>query len=147
MFYLISHDINHLLSLRQNADLSMAFSQGDAVLFKDRDFMTKNAVFFYVPFPSSAVAMDVCKRLLDKRLIGCANIMPIQSVYRWEGNITTETEVVAVIKTVVALSSIVKEEIARLHPYAVPCIASASVSVNDAFVQWLESECSGEHAV
>ena len=102
----------------------------------------KNVIFFYVPFPSSETAIEICTTLLEQRLIGCVNIMPIQSIYRWEGVVTKEAEVVAVIKTTDALASIVKETIERLHPYAVPCIAQASVVANDAFAQWLKTECS-----
>jgi periplasmic divalent cation tolerance protein len=41
--------------------------------------------FFYITNPSKEEAKRIAKHLLDKRIIACANIFPIESMYWWDG--------------------------------------------------------------
>jgi len=44
-------------------------------------------------------AKKVARHLLEKRIIGCANVYPIQSMYRWESKIVEGVENVPIEKT------------------------------------------------
>ncbi|NBO19039.1 MAG: divalent-cation tolerance protein CutA, partial [Proteobacteria bacterium] len=40
----------------------------------------------YSTFPNKEEALSVCGKLLEERLIACANLLPeMTAVYRWQG--------------------------------------------------------------
>ena len=82
------------------------------------------------------------RTLVEERLIACANLVPgVHSIYRWEGAIQSEDEVLLVMKTGrTALESLVAR-VEELHPYDVPevlCLPAARVA--EAYRQWVFSE-------
>ena len=51
-------------------------------------------------FPSLEAAEAVGRELVERRLAACVNILPgMTSIYRWEGAIARDSEVVMIIKT------------------------------------------------
>jgi periplasmic divalent cation tolerance protein len=57
-------------------------------------------VFIYITNPTKEEAKKIAKHLLEKKLIGCANIFgPINSIYNWQDKIIYETEFVLIAKT------------------------------------------------
>lgn len=71
--------------------------------------------------PDAAQAERLARTLLEERLIACANLLPgALSVYRWEGEVRRESEVVMLMKTRRSLVAGIKERLGALHPYEVP---------------------------
>ncbi len=99
-------------------------------------------IFIYVTCADEQQAQKIAMRLLQKRLIACANIFPIKSLYRWEGKIQDGKEFVTILKTRDDKYDVVKEEIERLHSYNVPCITKIKVEPNSSYATWLEGELS-----
>ena len=98
-----------------------------------------NSIFIYVTAPP-AEAKNIALHLLQKKLIACANLFPIQSLYRWEGKIKDEQESVLILKTTPDYFPKVKQEILNIHSYKVPCIAKLNVKVNAAYAQWIQQQ-------
>jgi|SRR3989344_6329940 len=98
-----------------------------------------NTIFIYVTAPP-AEAKKIALHLLRKKLIVCANLFPIQSLYRWDGKIKDEPESALILKTTAAHFLKVKQEIMGLHPYKVPCIARIDVNINAAYAQWIQQQ-------
>jgi periplasmic divalent cation tolerance protein len=100
-------------------------------------------VMLYVPCGGETEAKQIAARLLDERLIACANIYASRSLYRWKGEVADEQEQVLVCKT---LSSRLEAAVARtreLHSYEVPCIlAVAPAQANAEFYRWVRGELS-----
>src|SRR2546426_6339260 len=72
-------------------------------------------------------AARIARHLLGKRLVACANIFPVRSLYRWRGKVVDETEAVAICKT---RKTPVGRAIAggkEVHPYAIPCLVSYDI--------------------
>lgn len=96
----------------------------------------------YLTFPDTATARALASRLLEERLIACANVFPAgTSLYRWEGRVVDEAEIVMICKTSVdrleALTALVERE----HPYDVPCVvALEAVGGADAYLRWVHEE-------
>jgi periplasmic divalent cation tolerance protein len=44
-------------------------------------------VFIYITNPSKKEAKRLAKHLIEKRLIACANIFPIESLYWWKNKL------------------------------------------------------------
>src|SRR3989344_64445 len=99
-------------------------------------------IFIYITNPDTKTARRVAELLLKKRLAACANIFPIQSLYRWKNKIAKEKEVVLIMKTRQSLFKKVEQEVKRIHPYTIPCITKISVQPNHSYREWLLKETS-----
>lgn len=97
-------------------------------------------ILIYVTFPSKENAKEIIYLLLEKKLIACANLFPIESIYNWKGNREENQEIVALLKTQEKLFEKVKEEITKIHPYQIPCILKISVEANSLFASWINKE-------
>ena len=86
-------------------------------------------------------AERIAHRLVEQRLAACVNILPgVQSVYRWQGAIQSESEVLLLIKTKVPLLREVQSTIVSLHSYEVPEFLVLSISGgSEAYMAWLET--------
>lgn len=100
-------------------------------------------LLFYVTHPNESNARDLAARLLEQRLIACANLFPIGSMYEWEGAVQNDTEWVSVLKTRPELESRVEEELTALHPYETPCFIRWEVRANEGYEQWIGEQAAG----
>ena len=93
-------------------------------------------------FDSKEEALALAKRLLEKRLIACAQLSsPFQSLYWWKGVIEPDTEYNLLVKSIEPLWETLKKEIELLHPYDVPEIISTPVlDVNVEYKKWMLEE-------
>ena len=96
-----------------------------------------NFIFIYITNPTKKEARKIAKHLLEKKLIACANIFPISSLYWWKGRITDEKEFVLIAKTKKTNFEKVKNEVERIHSYTIPCIVKIPVSSNKKYYKWL----------
>jgi periplasmic divalent cation tolerance protein len=94
----------------------------------------------YVPCKNSLEAKKIARILIDKSLIACANLMPINSIFWWNGNFKEENEVVLLCKTTNKLEKDARNEIKIQHSYDVPAIISWKVDVNKDFEGWIGTE-------
>jgi periplasmic divalent cation tolerance protein len=95
----------------------------------------------YVTAPSEEEAKRMAKELIGKKLVACANIFPISSLYRWKGKLQEEREVAMILKTSAERVEEVIRELRRIHPYEVTCILCLSVSGGlPEFLRWVEEE-------
>ncbi|NQV57219.1 MAG: divalent-cation tolerance protein CutA, partial [Rhodospirillales bacterium] len=66
---------------------------------------------------------------------------PMQSIYWWDGEIQSDTEVSILLKTTAALAESVTERIKALHSYAVPCVVALPIETgNQDFLNWIDKE-------
>jgi len=91
----------------------------------------------YITNESKEAAQLLTDKLIAFRLIACANIFPMTATYLWKGNIANEDEWVAIVKTTTKNWQKLKEKIAQIHPYDVPCIMKFDVEANDAYENWI----------
>jgi periplasmic divalent cation tolerance protein len=97
-------------------------------------------VFIYITNPTKEEAKRIAEHLLEQKLIACANFFPISSLYLWEGKIADGEEVILIAKTSEANFEKVRNEVEKIHSYAIPCIVKISVSSNKKYFDWLKSE-------
>jgi periplasmic divalent cation tolerance protein len=102
-----------------------------------------NLVLLYVPCGSEDEAAGLARALVEARLIACANLHPIRSVYRWEGRVVDEAEVVLLAKTTANQAAAAEAEIRRRHSYEVPCILRLpTAGVNADYLAWIRAAIS-----
>lgn len=99
-----------------------------------------NFIFIYITNPTEKKAEKIANFLLKKKLIACANIFPIKSLYWWNRKIAQEKEVVLIVKTTKNNFGKVKKEVEKIHPYKIPCIVKIPVSSNKKYFDWLKDE-------
>ncbi len=92
----------------------------------------------YITTKDEDEARKIGRTLVEEKLAACVNIHPIQSIYRWEGEIEEEGEVAMLVKTRAELADKVIERVKELHSYEVPCIVSLSIDKgNPDFLKWI----------
>jgi periplasmic divalent cation tolerance protein len=92
--------------------------------------------------PDVETARGLAHGLVERRFAACVNVLPgATSVYRWEGAVQEEAEVLLVIKTRAARLAEVEELLAEHHPYDVPeLVALEPAHVERAYLDWLLQE-------
>jgi periplasmic divalent cation tolerance protein len=99
----------------------------------------------YVPCGSEAEALALGRALAGAGLIACANLHAIRSIYRWEGRVVDEPEVVLLAKTPAGHLAAAEAEIRRRHSYATPCILRLpTAGVNADYLAWAQAAVSAE---
>lgn len=101
-----------------------------------------NAKFVYMTASTFAEAETIGRALVDERLAACINIPGnMTSIYRWEGEITQETEVSFIAKTTEELFDRVVARVQELHSYDCPCIVSIPIDGGASdYLNWIDSE-------
>jgi periplasmic divalent cation tolerance protein len=91
---------------------------------------------------SDEEAVAFVRELLDRRLIACGTLMPgARSLYRWQGKVADEREVVIMLKTRSARLDSLRTAFAELHPYKVPELLALPVDGgNEKYLEWINAE-------
>ena len=89
-------------------------------------------------------AEKIARMLVEKRLAGCIQILPITSIYRWRG-IEREDEWLCLIKSKKTLYEELEKTIKEIHPYEIPeIIAVPIIAGSDDYLKWLNNELKKE---
>lgn len=92
--------------------------------------------------PDQASAEKLAAILIEQRLAACVNVQsPCTSVYRWQGQVETATEVPVFIKTTREHYPALEQAIKANHPYELPeIIAVPLVAGLPAYLEWVRTE-------
>lgn len=99
-----------------------------------------NLIFIYITNPSKKEAQKIAKHLLREKLIACANIFPVESIYRWKEKIVQEKEYILIVKTTKDKYKKVKMEVEKIHSYNIPCIIKIPIEANKSYFEWIRNE-------
>jgi periplasmic divalent cation tolerance protein len=96
----------------------------------------------YCTTESRDQALGIARKLVEERLVACANLIDgATSVYWWEGKVQEEREAILLAKTSSANISAVTARILELHSYSTPCVTAIPLSGgNPAFLDWISGE-------
>ncbi len=88
--------------------------------------------------PDAETAGSITERLLDARLVACANSFPVSSVYRWKGKVERTDEILVLYKARTDDFDEIAAEIRKLHPYETPCVELLKVDgCNRPCLDWI----------
>lgn len=80
----------------------------------------------------------IARALIESQLAACVTLMPVNSIYTWQGQVHSEPEWQMVIKTDLALFPRLEEKIRELHSYEVPeIIALPILAGSNPYLQWI----------
>ncbi len=79
-------------------------------------------------------------RLLEKRLVACAQTHIIKSHYHWQGKIEEASEIIISFKTKRSFFKSIEAEIISLHSYELPEIIMVPIlDGSDSYLAWIDA--------
>jgi periplasmic divalent cation tolerance protein len=101
-------------------------------------------LFIYTTWPSRESVEACAQHAVEARLAACVNLLgPIQSIYRWEGEVERAEEQGAIFKTTARCMEDLRALILDLHPYETPCLIALHLEEphsDPAYLAWLRRE-------
>jgi len=95
----------------------------------------------FVTASSSAQARRIARRLLQSKLAACVNMVPIESMFLWKGEIQEEEEVLMVIKTRAEAFDDLMNAVKGMHTYDTPEVIGMPVVLGSReYLKWIDDE-------
>ena len=100
----------------------------------------KNIKFFYITASNKKEAERIAKKLLNKKLIACANVISnVNSYFVWKNKVQNSKEIIICGKTTSKNQTKIIKAVKNIHSYAVPCIIFFDIkNGNKDFLKWIE---------
>lgn len=98
-----------------------------------------DAIVVFITAPTEDEATTIARALVEEKLAGCVNIVRnVRSIYRWEGKIEDDQEVLMIAKTRQELFASLANRVKQLHSYSVPeIIAAPIIAGSENYLAWL----------
>ena len=103
-----------------------------------------DAILVLTTVSSEDEAVKLVRTLLERRLVACGTMVPgARSLYRWQGKIADEREIILLLKTRSARVEALQEAFRELHPYKVPELLALAVDTGlEKYLEWINTETS-----
>lgn len=100
------------------------------------------AILVLCTCPTPEIAEGIAHSLVEQRLAACVSLSsPMQSIYRWQGQVEKANEVLLLIKTQSARLEALKKHILALHPYELPEILAVEANLGlEPYLAWIGQE-------
>jgi periplasmic divalent cation tolerance protein len=104
-----------------------------------------NELIVLVTTPNKDEAASIADALVSQRLAACVNIIPaIESIYRWEGKVTHDSEALMIIKTTDERYLELERRVKELHSYSIPEVVAVKIErVSSDYLKWLNESLRG----
>jgi len=95
--------------------------------------------------PNKETARKIAKLLVEKQLAACVQMLPIESIYTWQGQIYDEAEIALLIKSRTALFDEIKSAIKENHHFEVPEIIQIPITNGlPDYLNWIKENTRSE---
>ena len=96
-------------------------------------------IVVFITAPNADEARLLAETLVTSRLAACIQILPeIESIYRWQGKIERQPEVLLIGKTTRRKFSELEAAVRRIHSYETPEIVAVSIAeASSPYLDWL----------
>jgi periplasmic divalent cation tolerance protein len=92
--------------------------------------------------PDAETGARIARALVEERLAACVSLVPaVRSIYRWQGAVEDDTEVLLVIKTHAERIEALASRLRALHPYELPELLALPVAAGlGPYLDWVAAE-------
>jgi len=99
----------------------------------------------YITTSGEEESKKIAKKLLEERIVACANIIPsMKSFYWWEGEIEEDKESILILKTRSDNLDTIIRRVKDIHSYDIPCILEIPIqNGSEDYLNWLEDSLQG----
>lgn len=110
----------------------------------DKDFALAGYGVVLVTAPSQQEAEAIATSLVKLQLAACVSLVPIHSIYTWQGELHQAQEWQLLIKTQLSHFQALETKIRELHSYEVPeIIALPIVAGSQSYLEWIWEQVNG----
>jgi periplasmic divalent cation tolerance protein len=103
--------------------------------------MTAKYGVILVTVPTRPQGEAIATALIQAKLAACVSLLPVHSIYTWQGQINSEDEWQLLIKSELTQFTQLEATIRALHPYEVPeIIALPIVAGSLPYLQWISAQ-------
>ncbi len=104
----------------------------------DKDSAAAGYGVVLVTASSQQEAEAIAQALIEAHLAACVTLMPVHSIYAWQGKIITDQEWQMIVKTDLAQFPLLEKKIQELHSYEVPeIIALPILTGSKPYLHWI----------
>ena len=105
-----------------------------------------DAIVVFVTAANGEEATRLADMLVGAHLAACVQILPeMESIYRWQGQIERQSEILLLAKTTRAKFEELKREVRALHSYETPEIIALTVNAYSApYLEWLRASAKSQ---
>lgn len=89
---------------------------------------------------SAEQAEQLARSLLERRLVACASLLPVRSLYLWQGSLESAGEVKLLLKTSPTLLEPLRQALHALHSYQTPEWIVLEGRSEGGYGAWLQGE-------
>ena len=102
--------------------------------------MSSEAIVVFITTANREEAARLADMLVGSRLAACVQILPeIESVYRWNGKVQREAEVLLFAKSTRDKFDELDRQVRAIHSYEVPEVLAIPVAaISEPYRKWLE---------
>ena len=101
--------------------------------------MTSEPIVVFMTAADGGEATRIADLLVNRKLAACVQILPaIESVYRWNGEVQHDTEILILAKTTTAQFDDLEKAVREIHSYDTPEIVAVPMAhVSEPYRVWL----------
>jgi len=90
---------------------------------------------------SQAEAEAIARELIQAKLAACVSLIPIRSIYTWQGKVQQEEEWQLLIKTDLDQFAALEAKVSSIHSYEVPeIIALPILQGSSPYLKWMAEQ-------
>ena len=103
--------------------------------------MATEVIVVFMTAANPEEAGRLAETLVENRLAACVQILPeIESVYRWQGKVERQREVLLIAKTTRAKFEELEKKVRAIHSYETPEIVALPLSDGSGpYLEWLSA--------
>lgn len=107
--------------------------------------MSDDVLLCFCNCPDAASARTLAEALVGEALAACVNRLPgVESTYRWQGEVTTGSEELLLIKTTASRFEALRARLLALHPYELPELVAVPIERGHApYLDWVRAGVAG----
>lgn len=95
----------------------------------------------FITAPDKEEASRLADLMVERKLAACVQILPaVESVYRWQGKLERQPEVLLIAKTLAAKFAELEREVRAVHSYETPeIVALPLTALSEPYREWLNA--------